>query len=118
MTGANAGVAARLREHQVLKTMLNIHCIYHRLALACADSSCQLTFLKESETNLIQLWAFFKNSPKRLNIYTKSALKMHDFDTLPAKERKNVVSKVKKAVSTRWLSLHASVVAYTFFEYG
>ena len=76
MTGGNTGVAARLRQHQVLKCMLNVHCICHRLALACADSSDQLTFLKEFETTLIQLWAFFKNSPKRLNIYTKTALKM------------------------------------------
>ena len=109
MTGGNTGVAARLRQHQVLKCMLNIHCICHRLALACADSSDQLTFLKEFETTLIQLWAFFKNSPKRLNIYTKTALKMHDLNSLPPKKKKNVVKKIKKAVNTRWLSLHASV---------
>ena len=109
MTGGNTGVAARLRQHQVLKCMLNIHCICHRLALACADSSDQLIFLKEFETTLIQLWAFFKNSPKRLNIYTKTALKMHDLDSLPPKKKKNVVKKIKKAVNTRWLSLHASV---------
>ena len=86
MTGVNNGVAARLREHQVLRHMLNIHCICHRLALACADSSNQLTFLKDFEDTLIQLWAFFKNSPKRLNIYAKTALKMYDLDTLPKKK--------------------------------
>ena len=33
---------------------------------------------------------------------------MHDLDTLPEKKRKTVVRKVKKAVVTRWLSLHAA----------
>ena len=30
-------------------------------------------------------------------------------NTLPDKKHKNVVKKVKKAVNTRWISLHASV---------
>ena len=34
---------------------------------------------------------------------------MNDLDTLPSNKHKKVVRKVKKAVSTRWLSLHASV---------
>ena len=110
MTGSKSGVAARLKENEVLKCLINIHCICHRLALACADSSNQLTFLNDFESNLIQLWAFFKNSAKRLNVYAKTALKMHDLDVLP-KEKKKVVRKVKKAVCTRWLSLHASVDA-------
>ena len=74
MTGVNTGVAARLRENEELKNLLHIHCICHRLALACADSSAQLTFLNDFETKLIQLWAYFKNSAKRLNTYTKAAL--------------------------------------------
>ena len=34
---------------------------------------------------------------------------MHDLDTLPKKQRKKFVRKVKKDVRTWWLSLHASV---------
>ena len=34
---------------------------------------------------------------------------MHNMETLPDNKCKNVVKKVKKAVSVRWLSLHASV---------
>ena len=34
---------------------------------------------------------------------------MNDLDTLPLNKHKKVVRKLKKAVSTRWLSLHASV---------
>ena len=114
MTGSKGGIAAKLREHQNLKYLLNVHCIYHRPVLACADSSNQLNFLKEFELTLTQLWTFFNNSPKRLNIYLKyEALKtahnIHNMDTLPDSKRKNVVKKVKKAVNMRWLSLHASV---------
>ena len=53
--------------------------------------------------------AIFNNSPKRLNVYLKTAHKMNNIETLPDNKRKNVVKKVKKAVNTRWLSLHASV---------
>ena len=34
---------------------------------------------------------------------------MHNMETLPDNKRENVVKKIKKAVNTRWLSLHASV---------
>ena len=74
MTGVNTGVDARLREYEELKNLLNIHCICRRLALACADSSAQLTILKDFETTLIQLWAYLKNSAKRRNTYTKATL--------------------------------------------
>ena len=66
MRDVNNGVVARLRENQDLTHMLNVHCICHCLALAWADSSSQLTVLKDFEDVLIQLWPFFKNSPKRL----------------------------------------------------
>ena len=89
--------------------MLNIHCICHRLELACADFSYQLAVLKDFEDVLIQLWAFFKNSRQRLNVYAKTTLKIHDLDILSWNKHKNIVRKLKKVASTRWLSLHASV---------
>ena len=36
---------------------------------------------------------------------------MRDFDTLPAKRKKSIAKRVKKACRTRWLSLRASVDA-------
>ena len=77
--------------------------------MACADSSKQLNFLKEFELTLTQLWTFFNNSPKRLNIYLKTAHKIHNMETFSDNKRKNVVKKLKNEVNTRWLSLHASV---------
>ena len=55
MMGSKGGVTAKLREHQSLKHLLNVHYIRHRLPLACADSSNQLNFLKEFELALTQL---------------------------------------------------------------
>ena len=42
MAVSKGGVAAKLREHQSLKHLLNVHSICHRLALACVNSSNQL----------------------------------------------------------------------------
>ena len=50
----------------------------------------------------------FKNLPKRLYVYAKTALKMCDLDTLPSKKHKKVLKKVKRAVNTKWLNLHVS----------
>ena len=111
MTGHQSGVAARLSEHENCQTRLSVHFICHRLALACSDTGDELSYIQEFEKTLLQLWKFFKNSPKRLRMYIKTALRMCDFDTLPAKRKKNIVKRVKKACLTRWLSLHASVDA-------
>ena len=59
------GVAIKLRE-EFSKSTINIHCRCHRLALACADTGVNYKFIRSFEENLIELWKFFKNSPKRL----------------------------------------------------
>ena len=71
----------------------------------------ETSYIQEFEKTLLQLWKFFKNSPKRLKIYIKTALSMCDLDTLPAKRKKNIVKRVKKACPTCWFSLHTSVDA-------
>ena len=52
MMGSKGGVAAKLREHQSLKHLFNIHSICHSLALAFADTSNKLHFLKDFELTL------------------------------------------------------------------
>ena len=116
MTGSKGGVATKLKE-DLCKTMINIHCICHRLALACADTGDEFKFIRNFEENLIELWKFFKNSSKRLKIYVTTTLKSKEFDMLSSKRRKNIVKKMKKACRTRWLSLHAGVdAAYEEYE--
>ena len=67
---------------------------------------------------MIQLWAFFKNSPKRLKTYIKTAMRLKEFENLPRDEQRSVVKTVKKAVRTRWLSLDAGVeAAYKEYTY-
>ena len=53
MAGANAGVATKLRE-EFSKSMIDIHCISHRLALACADTGDDYKFIRSFEENLIK----------------------------------------------------------------
>ena len=72
MTGAEGGVAAKLRK-DFASTMINIHCICHRFALTCADTGDDYTF---------KLWKFFKNSSKQLKIYVRIALKCKEFDIM------------------------------------
>ena len=66
--------------------------------------------------NLINLWKFLKNSPKRLHIYVKVALKTKNVDSFTNKRKTNIVKRMKKACRTRWLSLDAGVDA-VFEEY-
>ena len=54
MVGKTNGVAAKLRQSN--DKLLNMHCVCHRLALACTDSCQELKFIKEVEDVLRQLW--------------------------------------------------------------
>ena len=48
------------------------------------------------------------NSPRKLNIYAKTAIKMKDLNTIRKNKHKKVVRNMKKIVSIRSLSLHTS----------
>ena len=70
MMGKTGGLAAKLRDKHC-PTLLNIHCVCHRLALACTHSVSDIAQVGRVETNLRHLWKYFDNSPKRLSVYTK-----------------------------------------------
>ena len=108
MVGKRSGVAARLK--QVNPVLINVHCICHRLALACTDSNESLSYIKNIENWLRQLWQFFENSPRRMSAYLKlqTELKSIKLNKITVKK---VVKRLKKACRTRWLSLGASVAA-------
>ena len=63
-TGKHTGVGARFQEMDECKAMLSVHCICHRLALACADTGDGLEFVKSFEATMTSLWACFKKSSK------------------------------------------------------
>ena len=84
MVGKKGGGVIQIKKNFALKRF-NIHCIYHRLALACADTGDDYEFIRNVEGILIELWRFFKNSPKRFHIYMKVTLSAKEFDALTEK---------------------------------
>lgn len=96
MLGKENGVVARLKKNPGCEKMLNIHCICHRLALACSDTGDEIKFIEEFELTLLQLWKYFKNSSKRLKVYIKTTLQMRDFDNFSNEKKRKVYSEKNK----------------------
>ena len=108
MVGKRAGVAALLRKKN--PSLINIHCVCHKLALSCTDTNEAINYIKQVETFLRQLWYFFENSPKRMACYLKTQTDLKSIK-LGKEANKCVARRLKKACRTRWLSLDASVKA-------
>lgn len=114
MVGKKGGVATLLREK--CPTLINVHCICHKLALSCTDSNEGIKYVKEVELVLRQLWNYFENSPKRMACYLKVQMELKGLN-LSKGASKKVASRLKKACRTRWLSLDSSVTAvYNDYE--
>lgn len=107
MTGSHNGVAAKLQE--IVPTLINIHCICHRLALACNDANDNLTPISQVETVLRQLWSFFENSAARSAVYVQISTEKKELESMSEKTKEKLATKVQKACRTRWLSLDKSV---------
>ena len=63
MVGKKAGVAARIRE--IVPHLVNNHCIAHRLALAAAQASDSIPYLKKFKAVLQQLFCYYEASAVR-----------------------------------------------------
>lgn len=110
MVGKSNGVAAKLRQSN--DKLLNMHCVCHRLALACTDSCQELKFIKEVENVLRQLWYYFHNSPKKTACFLKCQVQLKKVSLSHTDKTKKILAKkLKKACQTRWLSFDASVTA-------
>lgn len=99
MTGSRNGVAAKLRES--VPTLINIHCICHRLALACNDANDSLTPISQIETVLRQLWSFFENSAARSAANVQISPKVKELESMSEKSKEKLAKKVQKACRTR-----------------
>jgi len=57
-------VKEKVYHHNFTKSLepllLNVHCICHRLALACGDANNDVSYVSIVEKILIQLWPFFQ----------------------------------------------------------
>ena len=111
MTGKKNGVATKLKE--LNPVLISVHCICHKLALACTDTNKEIDYIKRVEDILRQLWAYFENSPKRLAVLLKMQIEIKKKCSLQLKEKSKqlLVKRMKKACSTRWLSFDRSVAA-------
>ena len=65
MVGKRNGVATKLREDN--PSMLSIHCINHRLALATKDAFSEIPYLKKYEQVMMNLYKFYHNSAVRMS---------------------------------------------------
>ena len=57
MMGKTGGLAAKLQDKHC-PMLLNIHCVCHRLALACTQSVAEIAQVGRVETKLRQLWKY------------------------------------------------------------
>ena len=108
MLGKNSGLATRLKESNA--KILGIHCICHRLALACTDSNKDVEYVANVEDILRQLWKYLENSPKRMATYLKVQQDKKTLD-LSQKGKRVITKKLKKACKTRWLSFDSAAEA-------
>ena len=109
MVGRENGVAERLRRLKKDPSFINIHCVAHRLALACADSD-EIKYLNDVALILKQLWQFFENSPKRTDMFVEIQQRISELH-MSEEQSKKLKKKVRKACKSRWLSMEASVIS-------
>ena len=95
MTGRRNGVSVRLKSHSP-----RMHCINHRLALAAANTSDSIPYLKQFKSILQSLFYFYQNSAVR----TASLQTIQEVLNDP-------VIKCKQAKDVRWLSHENAIKA-------
>lgn len=76
MVGKREGLAAKLKRD--CPHMINLHCVCHKLALACVDADQALKYVEHMATIIRQLWQSMENSSKRTKAYMKTQMRLHD----------------------------------------
>ena len=110
MIGRHNGMAAIVKKD--VPDLINIHCVCHRLALACADASKELKYITKVEALLLQVWKLYEYSLKKTATY--AAMQGELLNLVPKEQlsqAKKQMKKAKKAVASRWLSFDESVKA-------
>ena len=106
MLGRHNGVAAKLKA--VVPSVIVVHCVCHRLALACADSNQELSYIEKVTNYLTELWKLFEYSNLKMATFMKTQLNLCNLQLLP-NVKKKTSKKIKKACKTRWLSTDNAV---------
>ena len=108
MVGRRNGVAAKIVSEN--SKCITVHCVCHRLALACVGANKDLTYIKTIETTLRQLWQWFENSAKRLTTFLKIQKNLKQATAQMSDATEQIFIRcLKKACATRWLSFDKSV---------
>lgn len=80
------------------------------MALACGDANDTVSYIKQVERILTQLWSFFDNSAKKTAAYTKAVLAVKEIDfSENGVKFKKLQKRFKKACKPRWLSTERAI---------
>ena len=116
MLGSKNGVGKKLET--VNPKIIVIHCICHRLALACASYkglssqvTSKLKYVEKCFLYLTELWKLLTYSNQKMAVFVKTQVSLANLNLLPSlrKNFKVVFKHIAKAISTRWLSNNNSV---------
>jgi hypothetical protein len=91
---AKNGVAGKLKNEN--PQLINIHCICHKLALACVQNNDDVQVIKQTHLYLTKLWKYFEHSAKRTALYLKVQEETKKIQ-LTEQAKKMVGKKLKKA---------------------
>ncbi|CAG2244184.1 unnamed protein product [Mytilus edulis] len=75
MVGKKEGLVKRLKDDN--PALVAIHCICHRLALACIDTCADLQYIKEMEGHMTHIWKIFHYSFVKLAALMKAQTEVH-----------------------------------------
>lgn len=107
MTGVKSGVATLLKKEN--PQVISVHCICHRLALACTDTLQNVGYIKSVHTWLMQLWNMLQKSPKKMASFLQIHLRIKNLQLTTQESKSGVSKRLKTACTTRWLSFDSSV---------
>lgn len=98
MLGRNNGVAAKSKA--IAPSVIAVHCVCYRLALACEDSNEELSYIEKVTTYLTELWKLIEYSNQKMTVFMKMQLNLTNLQLLP-NVKKKTAKKIKKACKTR-----------------
>ena len=98
MVGCRNGVATQLK--RCSPSLISIHCVNHRLALAASHAADHIPYLQRFKTHLHNLFSFYQNSPVRL-------AGLHAIQGILNDPK----IKLREAKDVRWLSHDAAITA-------
>ncbi|CAC5383238.1 unnamed protein product [Mytilus coruscus] len=107
MVGKRGGLVAKIKRDR--PSLLAIHCICHRLALACTDTNVHdLLYMKDVESYVTQIWKTFHFSPLKLAALLAAQTEIHKM-ALSDTSKKMLTKTMKRAGQTRWLSFESAI---------